>query len=101
MNRLAYSILALSLMGGAVSAQPMGGPDRHGPPGGPGGPPTAAYRPGGRLPKQYWGRQNEVDWHAHHLRQPPRGYHWVRNGNNYVLAAVATGLIASIIAANP
>jgi Ni/Co efflux regulator RcnB len=51
------------------------------------------------VPKAYWGPQYEVDWRAHHLRQPPRGYHWVRNGNNYVLAAVAGGLIASIIAA--
>ena len=27
------------------------------------------------------------------LRPPPRGYHWVRNGSDYLLVAVATGII--------
>jgi len=51
---------------------------------------------GDRLPNQY--RQNqyvESNWRQHGLRQPPRGYHWVRNdGNDYFLVAIATGLIA-------
>ena len=30
----------------------------------------------------------------YHLRQPPRGYHWVRaNNNDYLLVAIATGII--------
>ncbi len=37
---------------------------------------------------------------AHHLRQPPRGYHWVQSGSDYLLVAVATGLIASAILNN-
>lgn len=56
------------------------------------------WRKGERIPREWWGRDREVDWHAHHLRRPPRGYHWVRDDDgNYVLAAIATGLIASII----
>lgn len=32
------------------------------------------------------------------LRQPPRGYRWVRNdGGDYLLAAIAGGLIAQVI----
>ena len=39
-----------------------------------------------------------VDYRSHHLRHPPRGYRWVQVDNNYMLAAVATGLIAQIVA---
>jgi Ni/Co efflux regulator RcnB len=53
---------------------------------------------GGRVPSQYRDRQYVVDnWHEHHLSPPPRGYHWVQVGNDYVLAAVATGIIAQLI----
>jgi Ni/Co efflux regulator RcnB len=31
------------------------------------------------------------------LRTPPRGYHWVQADDRYVLAAIATGVIADII----
>ncbi|MEP7185093.1 MAG: RcnB family protein, partial [Rhodanobacter sp.] len=30
------------------------------------------------------------------LRPPPRGYHWVRADNNYLLVAIATGVILDI-----
>jgi Ni/Co efflux regulator RcnB len=61
------------------------------------GPDHSFYR-GGRLPEQYRGRQYVVDdWRGHHLSAPPRGYHWVQTGGDYVLAAVATGVIASIL----
>jgi Ni/Co efflux regulator RcnB len=36
------------------------------------------------------------DWQAHKLRKPPQGYHWVRADNRYVLASIATGVIADI-----
>jgi Ni/Co efflux regulator RcnB len=38
------------------------------------------------------------DWGSHHLRQPPAGYEWVQNDNQYVLIAITSGIIASIIA---
>jgi Ni/Co efflux regulator RcnB len=28
---------------------------------------------------------------------PPRGYHWVQTGADYVLVAVATGIIANVL----
>ena len=53
---------------------------------------------GDRLPTQYRANQYVVsDWKNNHLRQPPRGYHWVRANNQYVLAAMASGVIADII----
>jgi Ni/Co efflux regulator RcnB len=35
---------------------------------------------------------------AYGLRAPPRGYHYVRSGNDVVLAAIAGGLITAVIA---
>lgn len=40
------------------------------------------------------------NWRAHRLSAPPRGYHWVQVGNDYVLAAIATGIIASVLLGN-
>jgi Ni/Co efflux regulator RcnB len=55
------------------------------------------WKNGGYLPAQY--RHNrEVDWRSHHLRQPPRGYHWVQTDGDYVLVALTTGLIMQAIA---
>jgi Ni/Co efflux regulator RcnB len=41
------------------------------------------------------------DWRGYrgrHLYAPPRGYHWVRSGNDAVLVAVAGGLIGAVLA---
>jgi len=60
------------------------------------------YRKGGRVPVEYRDSRYVVtDWRVHHLRQPPRGYHWVRSDNNdYLLVAITTGVIASIFASH-
>lgn len=34
------------------------------------------------------------------LYAPPRGYYWTRYGNQFLLTALATGLIAGVVAAN-
>lgn len=61
------------------------------------GPDHQFYR-GGRLPPQYRSRQYVVnDWRVHHLNAPPRGYHWVQTGGDYVLVAIATGVILQIL----
>ena len=59
---------------------------------------SAEFHRGGRLPSELRSRQYVVsDWHGHHLSAPPRGYQWVQVGPDYVLAAVATGIIANLI----
>jgi len=59
--------------------------------------PSHSYYRGGRLPVEYRHRQYVVeDWRGHQLSAPPRGYHWVQTGSDYVLIAIATGIIASI-----
>ncbi len=55
---------------------------------------------GGKIQHGNWARGHKVDYRARHLRQPPRGYEWREVDGNYVMAAVATGLIASIILSN-
>lgn len=56
---------------------------------------------GQRLDQRYRGNSYYVsDYRRYGLRQPPRGYRWQRVDDQYVLAAVATGLIASVIIAN-
>lgn len=57
------------------------------------------WRKGARLPNQ-WRHGHDVDWRAHHLRQPPAGYHWVQTDDDYVLVGLATGVILSTILAN-
>lgn len=55
------------------------------------------WHKGGRIAHNDWNRGHRVDWRARHLHQPPRGYEWREIDGSYVMAAVATGVIASII----
>jgi Ni/Co efflux regulator RcnB len=56
---------------------------------------------GGRIERNDWDRGERINDYRHYrLSRPPRGYEWRRVDNNYVLAAVAGGLIASVIMAN-
>ena len=58
-----------------------------------------AWRRGGHLPPYY--RSYVVrDYHRYHLRRPPHGYAWYRVGDDYLLAAIASGVIFDIIANN-
>jgi Ni/Co efflux regulator RcnB len=122
----AAAALALASVSGAALAQP--GYDRHdgppghgayGPPGhmddhgrneharddhgrddhgGPRGHDHGHWRKGDRIEHVEWRHYQRVDWRHHHLHAPPRGYEWREVNGDYVLAAVATGLIVSIIA---
>jgi Ni/Co efflux regulator RcnB len=47
-----------------------------------------------------WDRGQRIDYRHYHLNEPPRGYEWREVDGNYVLAAVATGIIASVIVAS-
>lgn len=56
------------------------------------------FRRGGYIPREYRNRQYVVnDYRVYHLNPPPRGQQWVQVGGDYVLVAIATGLIANII----
>jgi Ni/Co efflux regulator RcnB len=56
---------------------------------------------GGRIERNDWNRGERInDYGYYRLSRPPVGYEWRRVDDNYVLAAVAGGLIASVILAN-
>jgi Ni/Co efflux regulator RcnB len=108
MNRLSTALLALSLvaMSGAATAAPQSRDDHrdrrddHRPPAhhdkGHDHRPHR-YARGERLGDGH--RGSRVDYHRYHLSAPPRGHEWRRVDNDYVLVAVATGIITSVVAA--
>ena len=58
------------------------------------------WRKGQRFDRRYASNYREVDYRTYRgrgLYAPPRGYHWVRSGNDAVLVAVASGLIGAVI----
>ncbi|MGN6707586.1 MAG: RcnB family protein [Rhodanobacter sp.] len=57
------------------------------------------YKRGGYLPVEYRSTRYVVyDWRDAHLREPPRGYHWVRSDNgDFLLVAIATGVIVDLL----
>jgi Ni/Co efflux regulator RcnB len=59
---------------------------------------ASRFHKGERLPTYYRDHVFVVDhWQAHKLHRPPRGHQWVQVGGDYVLVAITTGIIASII----
>ncbi|HSH89010.1 MAG TPA: RcnB family protein [Ramlibacter sp.] len=54
---------------------------------------------GGYVPHEYRHHRYYVnDWRARHLNAPPYGYQWMQVDNgDYVLMALATGLIANLL----
>jgi Ni/Co efflux regulator RcnB len=90
------------------SGQRDGMPDRQGQPqwhqpqdGERGAGPKHNFRKGDRLSKaQHQKRYVVNDWRNRQLSEPPRGYHWVQTGDDYVLAAIATGVILQLMLHN-
>jgi Ni/Co efflux regulator RcnB len=63
--------------------------------------PDRQFHRGDRLSPEYRNRSYVVDdWRGHHLSAPPRGYHWVQMGTDYVLVAIATGIILQLMLNN-
>jgi len=63
--------------------------------------PDHNWHKGDRISDAYRDRRYEVtDWRAHHLSAPPAGYHWVNVNGDFVLAAIATGVIADMLLNN-
>ena len=60
---------------------------------------TRSWSYGQRMPSYYRTNNYVVnDYSRYGLRAPPRGSHYVRSGNDVVLAVVATGLVTAVIA---
>lgn len=61
--------------------------------------PHAQWHRGGYVPATYRAPQYVVtDWRARQLQAPPSGYQWMQVNGDFVLGAIAGGLIAAIVA---
>jgi Ni/Co efflux regulator RcnB len=58
------------------------------------------WKKGYHMKQEDWHRAQPIDYHQYHLSAPPHGYEWRSVDGNYVLAAVATGVIASVVVAS-
>jgi len=60
--------------------------------------PAHNFHRGERLPNEFHSRHYIVEnWRAHGLLEPPYGYHWVQVGGDYLLVAIATGVILNML----
>lgn len=95
---LTVSALALFLSGGAAFAQDHHPTNQHGQEQHQHYVKHSEWRKGAHIKPNDWKRGETVDWRAHHLRQPPRGYEWREIDGNYVLAN-PSGVIFSVTVA--
>ena len=57
------------------------------------------WRKGQRFDRRYARNYQVIDYRRYRgLRAPPRGYRYVRSGNDAVLVGITSGIIASVIA---
>ena len=60
-----------------------------------------SWRRGERFDRSRAQNYRELDYRQYrgrHLYAPPRGYRWVRSGNDAVLVAVSSGIIGAVLA---
>ena len=101
---LVLTTLALTLSAGSGFAIAQDHDDHHADPHG--AAPADHYvrhdewKKGAKINHDDWNRGRVVDYHQYHLSAPPHGYEWRSVDGNYVLAAVATGVIASVVVAS-
>jgi Ni/Co efflux regulator RcnB len=65
------------------------------------GPQRIDYRrwsKGQRFDSRYAQNYRVIDARAYRLHDAPRGYRWVRSGNDAVLIGITTGLVAAVMA---
>jgi Ni/Co efflux regulator RcnB len=59
--------------------------------------PHRDWHKGDRLPPEFRDRQYVVDeWRGYRLSPPPRGYHWVGVGGDYLLVQIGSGLVLRV-----
>lgn len=56
------------------------------------------FKRGQKFDRRYAQNYREINYRSYRgLKAPPRGYHWVRSGNDALLVALSSGVIASIV----
>jgi Ni/Co efflux regulator RcnB len=104
MKKFLLSAVALAVIATPAMAQPGWDNNRHHGPsyGNDHGRPGQGYRhwrKGERFDRRYATNYRVIDnYRSYRLAPPPRGYHYVRSGNDAVLVGITTGIIAGVIA---
>lgn len=108
MKKLILAALAASLVATPVLAAPaqnyggQRGPQQNHRPVAHKPAPVQQYRNwqrGQRFDSRYARNYRQIDYRTHrNLKAPPRGYHYVQSGNDAVLVALGTGIVAAIFA---
>ena len=58
---------------------------------------NGGWQRGQPMRREDWARGRRFDYHGYGLREPPPGYEWREVDGVFVLGAIATGIIASIL----
>src|ERR1700722_13444762 len=56
------------------------------------------WKKGEHIKQEDWNRGDHIDYRKYHLHAPPSGYEWREVDGNFVMAAIATGVISTVIA---
>jgi Ni/Co efflux regulator RcnB len=89
-NLLALAVLATSFSGAVAVAQDHHDNHKY--------VKHDEWHKGAKIKKADWGRGEHIDYAHYHLQAPPHGYEWREVDGNFILAATATGVIATVIA---
>lgn len=55
---------------------------------------------GQRMGYNDWRYAQRIDYRHYNLRRPPRGYEWRRSDDRFLMVAIASGIIASVVLSN-
>jgi len=100
MKRILSALLATALVA-PMAAPAMAAPDHHDRRGHTVVKKTVTYksfRKGQKFDRRYARNYQVVDYHRYkRLKAPPRGYHYVRSGNDVLLVGVTSGIVAAVM----
>ncbi|WP_260924034.1 RcnB family protein [Novosphingobium sp. 9] len=57
------------------------------------------WKKGEKFDRKHASHYQVVDYRQHRgMKAPPRGYHYVRSGNDILLVGITSGIVASVLA---
>lgn len=59
--------------------------------------PNARWGRGQQMGYNDWRNSRRINYRRYNLRQPPRGYEWRRSDDRFLMVAIASGIIASVV----
>ncbi|MET0360899.1 MAG: RcnB family protein [Sphingobium sp.] len=98
-KKIVTAILAASIVSGPVLAAPHHDDHR------PGAKKMVVHQPqyrswhkGERFDRHHARNYRVIEARRYRLKEPPRGYRWVRSGNDAVLIGITSGIVSAVIA---